>query len=404
VGRPRGGEDRGANCGILRENKIRILYISYADHARPAAASIHVRGVIEGLEKRGHKIALWQVSGCEFPDNISDSSRSFPKTNARDFAIEVGKAILSEGANFDVLYLRDFYLAEPVLDASRKAGLPTVIELNGWTPIEAPLSAKGFKAKIVAHWEKLTFPKKLKLADCAVAVSSQIQKKARELNSELDVHFIPNGVATDLFKPLEKIGIRKELKIPTDKFVVGYIGGMERWHNLDSLLEAISIARFENVFFYFLGDGPEKARLENYARKLGLGNKSVFGGSVSIEESAKYLSAFDLSLVTHAGPIRGLGWPVKLPNSVACGTPVIITESESFKIIVEKNAGVMVATDDAKKIAEAIEKLIANPAQIAGMGVSARKWAVEELDWNIIVEKIEKEILIPISERKNYSK
>lgn len=271
--------------------------------------------------------------------------------------------------------------------------------MNGWAPIESPLSAKSLKSKIVASLEKYTFNNKLRNADSAICVSSGIAKKANEMIS--DVHFIPNGVDIDLFTERNKIEAREEVGLAKEPFIIGFIGTMEPWHDIIPLVRSVKILKNKNIVSVFIGEGPEKRRAMETASALGLREECIFYPSVEIARSAVFFSAFDISFISIVKELEGCGWPMKLSDSVACATPVLITKNESFEVVEKKNAGLLVDTSDPNEIASKINYLFENKQLLEEMSKSARKWAVEELDWKKIAKRIEHEVFEP--SRKKYS-
>jgi glycosyltransferase involved in cell wall biosynthesis len=81
-------------------------------------------------------------------------------------------------------------------------------------------------------------------------------------------------------RPIDMIGVRDELGIPADAFVVGHVGRFVEQKNHDFLLDIFSeVARREpRARLLLVGDGPLRAAVDHKARRLGLSTKIIFAG------------------------------------------------------------------------------------------------------------------------------
>src|SRR4029077_13913778 len=82
------------------------------------------------------------------------------------------------------------------------------------------------------------------------------------------------------FPPDARDAIRRELGIPLESQVVGYIGrlaGQKRVMDLIWAFELIRVMHGE-VYFVIVGDGPERAKLESFAHSLEISARVKFLG------------------------------------------------------------------------------------------------------------------------------
>jgi glycosyltransferase involved in cell wall biosynthesis len=129
------------------------------------------------------------------------------------------------------------------------------------------------------------------------------------------VHLIPNGVdlsEVDAAQPAEGLlpGQATERE-----FVVGYVGQLIKRKGVDVLIDAL--ARLPNAPWACLvvGDGPERAALEEQARRGGLGDRLAFLGYR--EDRLRYLKRFDLLVL----PSFREGVPRCVMEALAAGIP-----------------------------------------------------------------------------------
>jgi glycosyltransferase involved in cell wall biosynthesis len=106
---------------------------------------------------------------------------------------------------------------------------------------------------------------------------------------------------------------------------VGNLVALKR-HNL--MVEAL--AQLTGVDLVIVGEGAARAAIENLARKRGVADRVRLPGRVPQGRLPEFYSAADLLLLvsTHEG------WPNVLLESMACGTPVVVSEIAGITDIV----------------------------------------------------------------------
>jgi glycosyltransferase involved in cell wall biosynthesis len=111
------------------------------------------------------------------------------------------------------------------------------------------------------------------------------------------VAVVENGVETDLFAPCDADQLRRELHLE-HKFVIAYVGTMGMAHGLDTVLEAAARlkANTPEIAFLMVGEGADKQRVVDLARRRGLTN-ITWVGQQSRHRMPEFISAADVSLV-----------------------------------------------------------------------------------------------------------
>ncbi|MCA9079894.1 MAG: glycosyltransferase family 4 protein, partial [Planctomycetaceae bacterium] len=134
---------------------------------------------------------------------------------------------------------------------------------------------------------------------------------------------LPNWVDTTSIKPrTEENAFRHQHG--TDRFLVMYSGNLGVGHVLTPIIDAAEQLRdFPDVHFLMIGEGQQKARLEQLAREKNLEN-IIFLPYQPRETLSDSLSAADLHLVSIRPEVVECLMPSKLYGVLAAGVPMIV--------------------------------------------------------------------------------
>ncbi|ADI28093.1 glycosyltransferase family 4 protein [Geobacillus sp. C56-T3] len=242
----------------------------------------------------------------------------------------------------------------------------------------------------MARWlELFLYRKAWKIAAATEGIRDYMieQGKAPE-----DVFLLPNGVNTDVFRPLPKNKkLLAELGLE-GKVVFTYAGTMGYAQGLDSVLRAAAIvkAKDERAHFLFVGDGQEREKLMALKEELGLDNVTFYG-SVPVEKMPEIFSITDYSIVSlrNIDLFKGAR-PSKIFPAIATGTPVLYCgEGESAEILETYHCGKIAPPENPEQIAAAVLELLCLPREeYEKMAENGRKLAVEQYSWIRIVDDL----------------
>ncbi|MGZ4188364.1 MAG: glycosyltransferase [Actinomycetota bacterium] len=86
--------------------------------------------------------------------------------------------------------------------------------------------------------------------------------------------------------------------------------------------------------------------------------------------------------------------PVKLPDCMAAGRPVVITPRfESTKIVEGHRCGIVASDDSVEALAEALDRALSGGEESRRMGNAARRAAEEHFDWRVIGDRLADAVL-----------
>jgi phosphatidylinositol alpha-1,6-mannosyltransferase len=152
------------------------------------------------------------------------------------------------------------------------------------------------------------------------------------------------------------------------------------------VLEALPkvLPQVKGLAYLIAGDGPEKPRLEQLARDLGVSDSVIFLGDVSHNQIREYYNICDVFLMINRtesqGDIESFGMVFTEAN--AMGKPVIGGRSGgTAESVLEGQTGFLVDPDSSDEVAGRLCLLLANPDLAREMGATGLRRVAEEFNW-----------------------
>jgi glycosyltransferase involved in cell wall biosynthesis len=225
----------------------------------------------------------------------------------------------------------------------------------------------------------------LRRADAAIGVS---EKVTSTLRSHFDVrpetvHTIENGVDIEMFgsQPTQRDRLRAELGFAPRDFVIGHVANFRRNKNHVFLLRAFRdlVKQRPNARLVFIGQGAEgdaensEPAVREFLEREGLRESvHLLGYRSNVQDLLQTLDA--ICLVSYKE-----GLPLSLIEAMASGLPVVGTDIESIRGVVQREVnGLLVPPDDDAGLTAALDRLIADEPLRKRMGKAARELAHEK--------------------------
>ncbi len=205
---------------------------------------------------------------------------------------------------------------------------------------------------------------------------------------------IPNGVETNLFKPItsdERQKLRTEHNIPQNAFVISNISRIEPKNGVAELIDAVAIVAQEhpNVLLMLIGGGSKQEELERYVRDKKLEKHVRFMGQVKYENVGPLVAMSD----AFARTPRAEGFGIVFLEAMAAGVPVIGTRTGGIPDFIEHDVtGLLCEVRDVDSIAQALRRLVADETLRKQLVANAMKMVHERYDWDVIAERIDREV------------
>ena len=221
--------------------------------------------------------------------------------------------------------------------------------------------------------------------DFVTAVTPGIAESVHRTAPRTRLLLLPNGVDTQLFRRGDTAAVSQWMSPSEIAFIyggtLGYVSG------LDVIIDAASrLVTRRDIVFVFVGDGPEKARLQHRVEEAHLGNVR-FVAPQPADAMPAFFSASRASIV----PLRADDFfkrtlPAKIFPSLACSTPVIhCGDGDAAQLIAETKSGLVVPPERADLLAAAVVQLADDPELATVLGRHGRELVESRFAWSNFV-------------------
>ena len=227
--------------------------------------------------------------------------------------------------------------------------------------------------------------------DMRIAVSKDIRALCieREKTPPEKFAYIPNAVDADDYvvskeKSQEK---KREIGLGDDDLVIGTVARLNFAKALEYMLQAFAMVRetLPNAKCLIVGDGELREDLENWAKKLGIKDSTLFlGARTDIPELLSVMDVFVLSSITE-------GTPVSLLEAVVARIPSVATDVGGIPEVIENSVtGILVPSRDKDRLAQGIIGLLSDDVLRVNIIENAYVKVMENYSLTATTKQIEK--------------
>ena len=174
-----------------------------------------------------------------------------------------------------------------------------------------------------------------------------------------------------------------------DPFVLMYHGTLTRIYGLDIALTAFSVAlaRMPAAEMWILGNGPERASLENLANGLGISSRVKFQGTVLPQEVHQWLRRCDVGvLATRQDVFLDYSFSNKLSEYIVMGKAVISSRLKTIRHYFSEDALAFFEPGNPRDLAEQMVALFVDSERRARQARIARQ-ELEPIRWGVMKER-----------------
>jgi glycosyltransferase involved in cell wall biosynthesis len=182
-------------------------------------------------------------------------------------------------------------------------------------------------------------------------------------------------------EPRERVAARHEMQL-SGKSVIGTSAHLRAWKRTELLIQACAGLPRDHFQLLIVGDGPDRARLEQITKGLGLESDTVFAGMQ--KHVGDYLAVMDV-FVLPSGPQESFG--NSAVEAMAVGLPTIVFRDGGGLIehIEDGQTGFLVGS--ANELTDRLRSLLADPNLRKEIGLKAARHVRETYTLEAMVRR-----------------
>ena len=216
------------------------------------------------------------------------------------------------------------------------------------------------------------------------AVSENLKKETFELfDIKNNIEVIPNFICLKEYK-LNNNDYYKKRFAPNNEKVICHVSNFRKVKRIEDVIIAFEgISKEMDVKLLLVGDGPERARLEQISRNSKFSKNIFFLGS--LKSTKEVLNISDLFILPSSKESFGLS----ALEAMACGVPVIASDSGGIpEVISHGKSGLLNSVGDTYQMTKNALKLLSNDSLLEKFKTNAYQQAMK-FDIEVILPKYE---------------
>lgn len=169
-----------------------------------------------------------------------------------------------------------------------------------------------------------------------------------------------------------QLGYRAKSARGGESFQIVFVGQLIHRKGLDLLLEALAELEKSNWILHVVGDGRQRARYEDLARRLRLTGRIIWHGTLPNVEVRRLLAGVDCLVL----PSRHDGWGAVVNEALMSGTPVLCTDAcGASELLVTPEVGTVVRANSVDALRTGISTRLAFGKVSREQRTRVQRWA-----------------------------
>lgn len=215
-------------------------------------------------------------------------------------------------------------------------------------------------------------------ADRLAFITENVREGMAYLTPKIKQEVVPLGVDTDLYAPLpadERARLRERLSGSADRPVILFVGRLVERKGVHLIRPLIE--KHQEWFWVLVGRpddfNPSEWQLSNLKHLQDMPE----------DELSKLFASADI--LVH--PSVGEGITLTVSNSLACGTPVLISEESLYELDAEARKLFYAVFPETNDIEEKLNQALSDRVHLKNLGADCRDFAVNRLSWKKMCER-----------------
>ncbi len=234
----------------------------------------------------------------------------------------------------------------------------------------------GYLIPFLAFFYKIVDYLAVHVADEVIVFSRDYGERCKKLYG-IETRVIPPGVDMRYAKQVFPERVSKRHGLSRDVPIIVTVNKLICQKNVDFLIQAMPIVlkKIPEAKAIVVGNGPEKNRLLELTRRLGLSYNIIFTGFLpNILDVYDYYAASTINVFLE----KDVPFGMTVLEAASCGTPTVAVRSGgALDTIIENETGVFIEdTLSVEEIALKIISLLQNRRNCRDMGRKAREYAL----------------------------
>jgi len=380
---------------------MRILMLSWEFPPRLVGGlGRHVDALTRALVAAGHEVHVISRSHPDAPASerrgglhvtrVDASPPAVPFEDLVPWVLAFNTAVLAAAVrsarehDFDLVHAHDWLVASAGVELARAFELPLVGTVHateygrhqGHLPGPMNHLIHAIEGWFVEH------------SDRTIVCSTYMHEQVRSLFGvpEDQVDVIPNGVEVDALAPPadQVLALRRTLADDGTRLVL-FAGRLEYEKGVQTVLHALErlVTRVGSVRFLIAGVGTYSDELRQLVAELGLEHRVHFTGFLEERELRLHYAAADVAVAPSLYEPFGL----VATEAMACGTPVVASDTGGLREILAEGTGLTFPPQDAEQLADRIAEVLSDPALAQQLVARGRERIRVLYDWRDVATR-----------------
>ncbi len=355
---------------------MRVLLVCPYAWDAPGGVQTHVRQLAVHLRDLDHRVLV-------VAPGSSPASEPFVRVAGRPFRVPYNESIapiaptraayvgVREAVGEfrpDVTHVHEPFVPGPSMFAAFASPAPVVATFHAYADRSRLLDAATPLLRRV--WKRLA-------ARIGVSEAAAVFVASRMAGD--GIRIIPNGIDAAMFEGAEAA------PLPEGRRIL-FVNRLDPRKGFGVMVEAFAklAAEREDLLLIVAGDGPDRPALRDLS--MDARSRVIMLGTVPHHDLPPYHAAADV----FCSPATGReSFGIVLVEAMAAGLPIVATDIPGYREVVHDGAeGILVPPRDPEAVAQAIGRILDDPASAEAFGVAGRTRA-SDYAWESVARQVE---------------